>query len=400
MLTLTRVEKLIEKHKIIDVLVLILLLCFSLFILYFVRYIATRKLLTSELALNVKLSKNLASANTAYLALKNQDQYKINQSLKTEIDHIHKSYGDSMTDYQNVIDLKSQKVDTSGMETIYASIVKNLSNQNYASSDSELTDLSSQIKQANDKLAQAAGPVPASSPVSSAPPSSGLSQQRVQTDTGTFSLDIIAADLNSTKVVVDTASDGDCGNNCPVFPLGTYVSRSGAYAGINGTFFCPPEYPSCAGKTNSFDTLLMNKNHVYFNSANNVYSTVPAVIFSGGSARWVTRSLEWGRDTGVDSVIAMQPLLVSNSQIVYSPGSNGKFDSPGYRSFIATKGNMVYIGFIFGATMTDSARVLKTMGMENAMNLDEGGSSALMSGGSYLVGPGRNIPNAVLFVRK
>ena len=92
-------------------------------------------------------------------------------------------------------------------------------------------------------------------------------------------MEIIAADLHATRVIVDTASDGDCSNNCPVLPLVDYVSRSSAYAGINGTFFCPTEYPSCAGKTNSFDTLLMNKNKVYFNSANNVYSTVPAAIF-------------------------------------------------------------------------------------------------------------------------
>jgi hypothetical protein len=51
------------------------------------------------------------------------------------------------------------------------------------------------------------------------------------------------------------------------------------YAGINGVFFCPSTYPSCAGKTNSFDTLLMNKNKTYFNGTNNIYSTVPAVLF-------------------------------------------------------------------------------------------------------------------------
>lgn len=50
--------------------------------------------------------------------------------------------------------------------------------------------------------------------------------------------------------------------------------------------------------------------------------------------------------------------------------------------------------------MTDSAHVLKTMGMDDALNLDEGGSTALMLNGSYIAGPGRNIPNAVLFVRK
>ena len=37
--------------------------------------------------------------------------------------------------------------------------------------------------------------------------------------------------------------------------------------------------------------------------------------------------------------------------------------------------------------------------MSEALNLDQGGSTALWSGG-YRVGPGRNIPNAILFVRQ
>lgn len=211
---------------------------------------------------------------------------------------------------------------------------------------------------------------------------------------------MVAADLNSTKVIVDTASDSDCSNECPALPLAEYVSRNGAYAGINGSFFCPPEYPSCAGKTNSFDTLLMNKNKHYFNSDNNVYSTIPAAIFSSGSARFVGQSLEWGRDTGVDSVIANYPLLISGGNINFTEAPNEpKFGQKGARNFIASKGNIVYIGVIKNATMGESAKVLKALGMGDALNLDEGGSTALWSGG-YKAGPGRNIPNAVLFVNR
>ena len=46
-----------------------------------------------------------------------------------------------------------------------------------------------------------------------------------------------------------------------------------------------------------------------------------------------------------------------------------------------------------------AAKVLAAMGLENALNLDDGGSTALWSGG-YKAGPGRNIPNAVLLVRR
>jgi hypothetical protein len=143
----------------------------------------------------------------------------------------------------------------------------------------------------------------------------------------------------------------------------------------------------------------MNKNKVYFNSSNNVYSTNPAVIFSGNSARFVGQALEWGRDTGVDAVLSNFPFLVSGGNIVYTGGGDAKFAPKGPRGFVAAKGSTAYIGVIFNATMADSAKVLKTLGMDNAINLDEGGSTALWSGG-YKVGPGRNIPNAILFVHK
>ena len=236
-------------------------------------------------------------------------------------------------------------------------------------------------------------------PVNNTPPGAGYSRQSVQSEKGTFTVAIVAADLGSTKVIVDTASDSDCSNDCPVLSLTEYVSRNGAYAGINGSYFCPASYESCAGRTNSFDTLLMNKDKVYFNSANNVYSTVPAVIFGYGTIRFVGQSLEWGRDTGADSVIANYPMLVQGGNIAYSGSGDGKLTSKGARSFVGNKGNTVYIGVVFSSTVEESAHTLKTMGLENALNLDNGGSTALYHGG-YEVGPGRGLPNAILFVQR
>ncbi|MBI2019810.1 phosphodiester glycosidase family protein [Candidatus Daviesbacteria bacterium] len=242
-------------------------------------------------------------------------------------------------------------------------------------------------------------PTAAPAPVSNTPPSSGYSRQSVQTDVGTFTVSIVSADLNSTRVIVDTASDSDCRDNCPVLSLGEYVSRSGAYAGVNGSYFCPASYDSCAGKTNSYDTLLMNKNKVYFNSDNNVYSTVPAAIFYAGGSRFVGQSLEWGRDTSVDAVIANQPLLLSGGNVVFGGNSDPKQGSKGSRSFVGVKGSTVYIGVVQNATVAEVARVLHAMGMQEALNLDSGGSTALYHGG-YKFGPGRNIPNALLFVQR
>lgn len=336
-------------------------------------------------------------------ALKNQDQFKRNEALQKQITAIENTYIGAEKAYEALVTLRSQTQNTSDLDSQFAAILDQLAKRDYNKAQENVTKLSSDISTTEEKLAAASAPAApntAAAPANNAPPSSGYSRQSVTADTGTFVVDVIAADLNSTRVIVDTASDSDCSNNCPVLPLSTYVSRSGAYAGINGTFFCPVEYPSCAGKTNSFDTLLMNKNKYYFNSANNVYSTVPLVYFTGNQMGVRAHTSDWGRDTSVDSVIAMQPLLVLNKQIVYSDSSDTKFTNKGTRNFIGNKGSTVYIGTIYNANMTDSAHTLNSLGLENALNLDEGGSTALMLNGSYIAGPGRNIPNAVLFVRK
>jgi len=229
------------------------------------------------------------------------------------------------------------------------------------------------------------------------PPNSGkYSRQSVKTDAGTFIVSLVAGDTATTKVVVDTASQADCISNCPALSLGDYVTRNGGWAGVNGTYFCPKDYPSCSGKENTFDLLVMNKDKYYFNSSNNVYSTNPAVIFGSGYVRFVNSGSQWGRDTGVNGVLMNYPLLVFNNNINFGGDSDPKKGSRGSRSFVANKGSTVYIGVTQNVTVAENAIVMKALGMDNALNLDSGGSTSLWHGG-YKIGPGRPIPNAIIF---
>ena len=98
-------------------------------------------------------------------------------------------------------------------------------------------------------------------------------------------------------------------------------------------------------------------------------------------------------------MIANYPLLVSGGNLSFGGDDDPKKGSKGTRSFVANKGTSVFIGVVHNATVAESARVLKSLGMENALNLDNGGSTALYSNG-YKVGPGRDIPNAILFINK
>lgn len=357
---------------------------------------------TSELLLlqsnKMKLDKTLKQVSVELEDLKSDDQYKINKDLEGKIKSIETTYDKSVETYEKLLDLKTQTRNTAKFDEAFAAILTLLSQRNYSSAEADLSQLSRDIDVEKAKIA-ASFQIPANAPENNTPPGNGYQQQVVKNEYGDFLVGIVAADLNSTRVIVDTASDSDCRNDCPVLPLAEYVSRSGAFAGINGSYFCPADYPSCADKKNSFDTLVMNKNKKYINSENNVYSTVPAVIFSGSSARFVGQSLEWGRDTGVDAVLAMQPLLVSNGNVVFTGDGEPKRGSKGNRSFVGASGSTAYIGVVFNATVAEAAYVIKSMGIQNALNLDSGGSTALWSGG-YKAGPGRNLPNVILFVGK
>lgn len=376
------------------------------FLWYFQVKAAEERIRTAE-AEKTSLTQELSETNTALsstsaqlVAVQSEDQFVKNKALQTEITAIQTTYRHALSSYERILDLRGDGAKVESLEKQLSLVLSQLAKRDHAGATTSLAELEKSIVGVQAQLAIASAPIPSNVPISNAPPASGYSRQTVDTDAGQFVVDILTADLNSTRVQVETASEGDCRDNCPVASLSDYVARSGGYAGINGPYFCPAEYPSCAGKTNSFDTLLMNKNKVYFNSDNNVYSSVPAFIFSGGGARLVGQSSEWGRDTGVDAVIASQPLLISGGNVIFGGNSDPKTGSRGSRSFIASKDNFVYIGVVRSATVAEVARVLKTLGVQSALNLDSGGSTAFMVNGKYIAGPGRQTPFGIVLVRK
>jgi cell division protein FtsL len=348
----------------------------------------------------IQMNETIKNINTEIEKLQNEDLRKTNQNVKAEIEKLKTSFKSAVTAYEGILNLEDRGSNITSEESKFSSILNFLLKDDLASAQKTITDLTTEINKEKTRLAALAVPaIPASVPEIKEAPSSGYRRQKVTVEGKSFLVDIVSADLNSTRVIVDTASDSTCGNNCPVLPLATYVSRSGAYAGVNGTYFCPETYPSCADKKNSFDTLVMNKNKTYFNSDNNVYSTVPVAVFSGNSGRFIGQSQNWDRDTGVDAVIANRPLLVLDGNLMFSSGGEEKEVSRGNRSFLGASGNIGYIGVVHNASVVEAAKILQTMGVKSAINLDDGGSTALWSGG-YKAGPGRNLPNAVLFVRK
>lgn len=386
-------------------LALVLVVLISLVVLAIVGFLSWREINSAQHNLaqvqteKENLEQQLALVQTELHTLQTEDQLVRNNELQQRLQDLEKTYTEALAAYERILELENKNVSTDTLQKNWAAILADLSKNQYTAATEKLAALNQALTTEEQKLIVTPAVTVPTAAVNNEAPSSGYSRQQVQTQVGNFVISMVAADLGSTRVIVDTASDSTCTNDCPVLSVGDYVARNGGFAGINGTYFCPASYPSCAGKTNSFDLLVMNKNKVYFNSENNVYSNNPAVIFGGSYVRFVGAASEWGRDTGVDGVLSNYPLLVSGGQNRFGGDGDPKKEGRGNRSFVANKGNTVYIGVVHGASVAESAWALAALGMDNALNLDSGGSTALWSGG-YKVGPGRNIPNAIVFVRK
>lgn len=383
-------------HRVMAALFVILSVAGGVFL--YLRQENYRSQLSATTQQKSELQTQFDSINTELSELKNQSQIKINADLRNQIAEIQKSYDQAVKVYEDLLSFRDRGGKAAPFEASLAKALTQLSAKNYTEANKTLTQLTKDLSAANQKLI-ATFVIPTNVPVNNAPPSSGYSQQQVSTDVGNFLVKMIAADLSNTRVIVDTASDSTCADNCPVMNLGAYVARNGAFAGVNGSYFCPASYPSCAGKTNSFDLLLMNVRKTYFNSDNNVYSSNPGVVFGNGYIRFLSSVSEWGRDTGIDGMISNYPLLVFNKNNMFGGNSDPKQSSKGNRSFVSNQGNRVFIGVVYNVSVADMAKVMVSLGMDNALNLDNGGSTALWSGG-YKAGPGRDLPNVILFVSK
>lgn len=337
------------------------------------------------------LDTQLEDKLSELIALQNDDQVVKNASLSAEISNIQKSYLSAQKLFEDRSDLVIAGGKTSAVDLALAKFLGLLSEKKW----SEASEQGIKVRAEIDKVIAATTPK-VSTPTatsSNTAPGSGYSRQKVSTARGEFVISLIVAP--GSRAVVETAGDSDCTDNCPTKSLAEHIAASGGFAGINGAYFCPPDYPRCQGKVNSFDTLAVNgRTKSVHNRANNVYSTVPLVAMYGTSLSFYDQTVQWGVDTGSNGALANFPRLLRDGSV-----ATGDEGSKGTRGFIGTKDGAIVIGHVFAASLADTAEVLKTLGLQNALNLDGGGSSALWIEGSYKVGPGRSLPTAIVLVR-
>ncbi len=245
---------------------------------------------------------------------------------------------------------------------------------------------------------------PTTVPVSTSTSNSKYEQKTVSTSRGTFTVNMITLEMGSGKarLITDTAADGDCSDNCPTLSLQNYVSRNGGFAGINGTYFCPADYADCAGKTGTFYWKIYNTRlQKVINEHNGLGEDDPAIVFTtAGTPRFFKHWKDFvSSGISVTAGINSRPILVSGHNNVLNDNDldTKQRTTKGNRGALGVNENTFYAVVAKFATVPDLAEIMVSLGAESAMNIDGGGSSALYYKGSYKVGPGRSLPNAVIF---
>lgn len=255
---------------------------------------------------------------------------------------------------------------------------------------------------------------------------SSWERQTVKTDQNnlTFSLDVITIDLNNPKlkVITDAAADGDCPKKCPAKSVASYALEHKAFAAINGSYF---------------DTSAAKKNYYFFP----VYDTVKKVMVNESQLKYWTTGPVMAFDSqnnfyyfkgsrdfkkAVDFKAIGGPIIkqdnksgvltsaIGNLPVLVKEGHDFLLDfamdqkqkthkallsALCYKAEAGGKGKIMLVS-ARNASLADLARILLKMKVDYGLNLDGGGSAAVIYGDELMIGPGRDVPNAILFAEK
>ncbi len=246
-----------------------------------------------------------------------------------------------------------------------------------------------------------ATPIPTRTVVTG-PPKDGYSSIWLATERGEFAVRVISINMNSARMITDSANDDDCVRDCLGKPLSEYITLHTGFAGINGTYFCPPDYAECSEKKTSFDFPLynsrlhrwINKDHISWNDR--------AILYQDSSGMHFNRSARnaWSvayEKTDIQGAIVNAPGILDNSEVIAEQYPlTDKQKAHGLKAGIGFSGMTVYLVLANNVDVVEFGYVFKALGATHALNLDAGGSTALWYNG-YKAGPGRLLPNAIIF---
>ncbi len=231
-------------------------------------------------------------------------------------------------------------------------------------------------------------------------------RKSIVTSVGEFSIDVVTINLANPKLKVMTLTAGleECDLNCPARSLSSFNEEGRGFTAINGTYF-----DTGASRPNySFYPAYNSLRNIFINERQLVFPTTgPIMAFSLGNqfhyfsdARDFASKQSYESRFGIlQAAIGNQPALIENGVNILNEGQldNKQRNTKSLRNAFGYADNKLYLIVARNSTVPDLAKIVAVMHMQFAINLDGGGSSALIYDNVYKVGPGRNIVNAIVF---
>lgn len=251
----------------------------------------------------------------------------------------------------------------------------------------------------------------------------------ISTTNNDFKVDIAVIDLSNPKlkIITDAAKPhpdpllSKERGNYGAQSLAEFIIDNNGFAGINGTYFCCynncgaqnyyfyPVYDSNLGEMINEDQLKYwttgpimafdeNNKFYYFKDSREF----PVQGWTTSNGKSVAEAFEEIYGVKLQAVIGNKPRLIENGMdlLIEWDIDEKQRTVKSLRNAIAYKDNQIYLVAAHNSTVPDLANIMKAMQVEYAINLDGGYSSALWYNDEYMVGPGRDMPNAIIFCER
>ncbi len=232
-------------------------------------------------------------------------------------------------------------------------------------------------------------------------------RRAVTVASGTYMVDVITIDLSNPKLKVQTLAAGTnpCAVNCPARSVAAFNEIGRGFAAINGTYFDT----SAAKRNYYFFPIYDSTERVFVNQEQLKYwTTGPLVAFDTANRFYYFKDarqfksvsdFETTRGVTLQAAIGNKPRLIEDGKnyLIDWEVDEKQRTVKTLRNAIGYANNKIMLVVAQKATVPDLAEIMITLGARDAVNLDGGGSTALMYGGQYVLGPGRNVVNAIVF---
>lgn len=242
-----------------------------------------------------------------------------------------------------------------------------------------------------------------------------------------FSIDVIEIDLTNPnlEIITRVAEPYPTKEKTGVYggaTLADFVIKDQGFAGMNGTYFCA--YANCGGQNYYFypvydkfldkminvdelkywttgPIMAWDENNKFYYFKDSRDFPIPN-WYKNNDGKTVQQSFQEAYGVKLQAAIGDNPRLIENymNYLIDWSLDVKQRTAKSLRNAIGYKDNKIYLVVARNATVPDLGAIMQEMKMEYALNMDGGYSEALYYNDEYMLGPGRNIPNAIVFKEK